>query len=292
MYNLISLSSEKKQFSNLEKYNMTNQEFYEFHYGKNIYAISSINREDNLSRVGIFYKQKDQYYLIEQINQCTFSDNNFYINKDKIYIHCYYNPDTILEYTINKLNLKKKVYHLNFDEVPNISKLHLQFDAVVDDYFYLYSTVKNNDLIKEGNRIKCLMKNNTCIYDDGYIKHNNKIDISYKLIYEEISPIQKENKIIYKVQIYQNENNILVIVTSNSKFGNIEYTVKSNRKINKNNIKVQWTSNGNLYTSKEDEITEVAITIIDNNDRYTDYSSRIIHFKEKKVHILNNRIIR
>lgn len=297
-YSLIEFIDERKQISKLEEYNIDNQEFYEFTYDKKEYAISSVVREDNLSKVGIFYKIKDKYYLMEQINQCDFSDNSFYVNKDKIYIHCYSNPEDIVEYKINDWNLQKNIYTLNFDKVPNISQLHLQFDRVSNNYVYLYSVVKNNDLIKDGNRVKCLMtnnislKDNVCQYDNGYINYNEETIISSKLIYEETSPTQKENEIFYKIKIYQNENNVIVVVTSNSDFGNIEYTIKSNKKINEEDIKIEWTSNGNLHTSKDEEITSVAITILDKNNKYTNYSNRIINFKDKSVDILSNKIIK
>lgn len=295
---LIEFFEENNQISKLEKYDISNQQFYEFSYDKKSYALSSIVREDSLSRVGIFYKKNETYYLMEQINQCDFSDTMFYVDKNKIYIHCFSNPDGIFKYEIINNKLQKKLYTLNFENVSNISKLHLQFDRVTNNYVYLYSVVKNNDLIKEGNRIKCVLKNdisfkdNTCEYDDGYINYNEETIISSKLIYEEISPIQKENEIFYKIRIYQNENNVIVVVTSNSEFGNIEYTIKSNKKINKDDIKTQWTSNGNLYASKDDKITGVTITILDKNNQYNNYSSRLVNFEDKSVEILSNNIIK
>ena len=73
----------------------------------------------------------------------------------------------------------------------------------------------------------------------------------------------------------------------------MEYDVKSNQKISKEDIKIEWTAvDGNLYTSKNEQIDSVSIDILDKNNQYIDYSNRLINLRTKKVSILNNNIIK
>lgn len=279
----------KSLVADLEKYDMANQEFYEFHYKHNTYAISSVGNE-GVDKTGIFFKQNKNYYLMAMEERCTYSDNSFYVKDGIIYMHCNSKEKSIITYAIDSINYKKSEFPSNFKDTPNISKLHLQFNKIDDDYLYLYSLVKVDDTIEEGNQIKCSLSDYKCQYDKGYTPYKEKIDKSYKLVYKEESP---DNKKSYTVSIYQNKDNVSVIINSNTNFGNMQYSVKSNRKITKDDIKIEWTElAGDLYRSPEEKIGKVSISILDRNNKYTDYSWRIINLKTKDVYIGDNEIIK
>lgn len=275
--------------SNLKKYKISPQESYEFKYKNNTYAISRMNSNDNV--LGILLKHEKNYYLIHKINKCSYGENSFYVEDNNVYIHCISNAGTILKYELNGTNYKEKEYHLNLKDTPNISPLHLQFNKVDDKYIYLYSYVKIDDSIDEGEQIKCSLDNYKCKYDNGYTPYTQKLDFSYKLIYKEQSPSSNKDK--YTIYIYQNANKVNIIIDSNTDFGKMEYDVKSTKKISKEDIKIQWTTpNGNLHTSKNQPIGSVSISILDKNNQYTDYSDRIIDLQNKKVSISDNSIIK
>ena len=279
----------KSLVADLEEYDMTNQEFYEFHYKHNIYAIASVGNE-GASKTGIFFKQDKKYYLIATEEQCTYSDNSFYIKDGTIYMHCNSKEENIIKYELDSINYKKSEFPLNFKNTPNISKLHLQFNKIDDDYIYLYSLVKVDDTIDEGTQIKCTLNDYRCQYDKGYTPYNEKMDKSYKLVYKEKSPNHEKS---YTVSIYQNNDNVSVVINSNTVFGDMQYEVKSNKKITKDDIKIEWAEpTGDLYTSSDKKIGSVSISILNKNNKYTDYSWRIINLETKDVYIGDNEIIK
>ena len=281
----------QKRISSLKQSDISKQKSYEFQYKKSTYAISNIDNSSTNS-LGIFLKQDNKYYLIKQIDKCSYGDNSFYIKDNNVYIYCISNQNKILKYELNEANYTETSFLLNLKDTPNISPLHLQFNKIDDKYIYLYSLVKIDDSIDEGNQIKCSLDNYKCQYDNGYTSYNSKLDFSYKLIYKEQSPSNK-NDDKYTVYIYQNKNKVNIIIESNTDFGKMEYDVKSNKQLSKEDIKIEWTTlDGKLYTSESQEIKSVSIDILDKNNQYTDYSDRLINLKTKEVSILDNNIIK
>ena len=67
------------------------------------------------------------------------------------------------KYILDKINVKKETFKFNYDNASNISQLHINIDKVDDNYIYLYS-FKVDSLIKEGENVKCSLKNNICEY--------------------------------------------------------------------------------------------------------------------------------
>ena len=280
----------QNHISDLKQTSISKQNSYEFQYKNSTYAISNID-DSPTSSLGIFLKQDNHYYLIKQIDKCSYGDNSFYIIDNNVYIYCISNQNKILKYELNEVNYKETSFLLNLKDTPNISPLHLQFNKIDDKYIYLYSLVKLSDSIDEGNQIKCSLSNYKCQYDNGYTPYQSKLDFSYKLIYKEKSPSNNNDK--YTIYIYQNKNKVNIIIGSNTDFGKMEYDVKSNQKISKEYIKIEWTAvDGNLYTSKNEQIDSVSIDILDKNNQYIDYSNRLINLRTKKVSILNNNIIK
>ena len=275
----------------LEKYTFSNQEFYEFQYQGNTYAVGDVVGEP-LSTTGLFYKKHNNYYILDEISRCTYTDSSFYVKDNKVYFHCYFHPDTILEYELDGIRFQRKDYPLNFMDAPNISQLHMQFNKVDDDFIYLYSVVKEDDAIEEGNYVKCSLHDNTCEYSNGYTPYQTKLDHSFRLVYEEDSPNKEYSDNYYQVQIYQNANEVAVVVSSNTSFGELQYSIKSNKEITKDDVKIEWTTpEGSLYHSKDEEIGTIGVMILNHDNRYTDYSTRFIDVQDKSVTISNNQII-
>lgn len=152
---------------NLEVFSVPEKDKYEFTYKKNTYAIArSDNYEPGTNRVGLFLKKKEKFYLLEEIDKCMFMENAFFVKENKIYLHCIARPNEVLEYKVNKEEIEKTVRKLNFKEAANISTLHLQFEAVDNKYIYFHSWVKIDERIKEGNKVKCHLDTNKCVYNE------------------------------------------------------------------------------------------------------------------------------
>ena len=89
------------------------------------------------------------------------------------------------------------------------------------------------------------------------------------LIYEDtISPnaeyVAKESdKVFYTIQVYQEENGILVASSSNAAFSkDMSYEIKAADQITKDEISVQWrTLTGSTSASKEDEFAVAVVTV-------------------------------
>lgn len=166
-YSLFSIFDEKNQISKLQQYKiLSNEETLKTINIKNKNYLITKYYDDtsSWSHLNIILKITEDYYLLEKIKKCDSSGNNIYIKENKIYIHCIGQKGNILEYEINDFKISKKVRHLNYDNTPNISQIHILIDKVDSEYIYLYSNVKINDLIHEGNKAKCSLKNNICNY--------------------------------------------------------------------------------------------------------------------------------
>lgn len=89
------------------------------------------------------------------------------------------------------------------------------------------------------------------------------------LIYEDtISPnveyVAKESdKVFYTIQVYQEENGILVASSSNSAFSkDMSYEIETTDQIAEDDIHVQWrTLTGSASASKEDEFAVAVVTV-------------------------------
>ena len=166
-YYLFALIDEKNEILKLEEYKMLSVEevFKEFEYDRKKYIISTFYDSDSYQYINILLKIKEKYYRLEEIKKCDCSDESIYVKENKIYVHCIGQKGDILEYKVTGTTIEKKILHLNYDKTPNISQIHILIDKVDNNYIYLYSYVKINDFIKEGDKVKCSLKDNVCFYN-------------------------------------------------------------------------------------------------------------------------------
>lgn len=111
------------------------------------------------------------------------------------------------------------------------------------------------------------------------------------LIYENtISPNEKfvekeEDKVFYTIKIYQNNNKVRVVSSSNSAFAkDISYEIESNNEITKNDINIEWqTIMGDTNFTEENQIAVAVISIYSNGEMI---SQRKVNFISKAVVLL------
>ena len=112
----------------------------------------------------ILLEKNSKYYILEKIINCDISEDTAYFKDGSFYIHCIGREAKIIQYELDNENVKKSYIELNYKNVPNISQLHLFVKNVDDKYIYLFSNVKNDDSIDEGQNVKCLLSTKICEY--------------------------------------------------------------------------------------------------------------------------------
>ena len=168
IYKGIEYLDYKSSISNLEKYTFSSNEkiVKSFKYNKYNYLLTMYYDDtSSWSHLNLLLLDNEEYYLLKNIQKCDSSveGRNLYLKDNEIYIHCIGKMGDIDKYTLDKINVKKETFNFNYDDTPNISQLHINIDKVDDKYIYLYS-FKVDSLIKEGENVKCSLKNNTCEY--------------------------------------------------------------------------------------------------------------------------------
>ena len=168
IYKGIEYLDYKSSISNLEKYTFSSNEkiVKSFKYNKYNYLLTMYYDDtSSWSHLNLLLLDNEEYYLLKNIQKCDSSveGRNLYLKDNEIYVHCIGKKGDIDKYTLDKINVKKETFNFNYDDTPNISQLHINIDKVDDNYIYLYS-FKVDSLIKEGEKVKCSLKNNTCEY--------------------------------------------------------------------------------------------------------------------------------
>lgn len=168
IYKGIAYLDYKSSISNLEKYTFSSNEkiVKSFKYNKYNYLLTMYYDDtSSWSHLNLLLLDNEEYYLLKNIQKCDSSveGRNLYLKDNEIYIHCIGKMGDIDKYTLDKINVKKETFNFNYDDTPNISQLHINIDKVDDNYIYLYS-FKVDSLIKEGEKVKCSLKNNICEY--------------------------------------------------------------------------------------------------------------------------------
>ena len=116
-----------------------------------------------------------------------------------------------------------------------------------------------------------------------------------KLIYEEtVSPNEKyvsteDEKVYYTIRIYQKENTIVVKSNSNTSFTKeLKYEIENNQEINKDDIKIEWTTlMGDTNYTKENQIAVANVTLSHNGEIF---SKRKINFVSNAIEIIVDTI--
>lgn len=121
------------------------------------------------------------------------------------------------------------------------------------------------------------------------------VNLEESLIYEEtVSPNENyvsynEEKVFYTIRVYKKENNIIVKSSSNTPFAKeLQYEIKSDKDITKDNIKIEWTTlMGNTNFTKENQIG-IAIVTLSYDDEI--FSQRKISFVSNAIDVIVNTI--
>ena len=112
----------------------------------------------------ILLEKKSKYYVLEEIINCDIDEKTAYFKDGSFYIHCIGRKADIIKYELDGKKVKKSYIELNYKDVPNISQLHLFVNNIDDKYIYLFSYVKRDDSIEEGQKVKCSLENKKCRY--------------------------------------------------------------------------------------------------------------------------------
>lgn len=99
----------------------------------------------------------------------------------------------------------------------------------------------------------------------------------------------EQNKVFYTIKIYQNNNEIRVVSSSNSSFSkDISYVIENNNEITENDINVEWqTIMGDTNFTEENQIAVAVISIYSNGEMI---SQRKVNFISKVVDIVVDTI--
>ena len=135
----------------------------------------------------------------------------------------------------------------------------------------------------------------SCVF---YINRNNMKTLNIKednLIYEEtVSPNENyvsldNEKVFYTIKVYQNDNKIIVKSSSNTSFTKeLQYEIKYNQELTKNDIKIKWTTlMGDTNYTEENQIAIAVVTLSHNGEIF---SQRKISFVSNAIDIILNSI--
>ena len=127
-----------------------------------------------------------------------------------------------------------------------------------------------------------------CLFIISRKNMNNTNIKEDNLIYEEtVSPNENyvsydEEKVFYTIKVYKKENNIIVKSSSNTPFAKeLQYEIKSDKDITKDNIKIEWTTlMGDTNFTKENQIGIAVVTL--------SYDDEI--FSQRKISFVSNAI--
>lgn len=114
------------------------------------------------------------------------------------------------------------------------------------------------------------------------------VNLEESLIYEEtVSPNENyvsydEEKVFYTIRVYKKKNNIIVKSSSNTLLAKeLQYEIKSDKDITKDNIKIEWTTlMGDSNFTKENQIGIAVVTL--------SYDDEI--FSQRKISFVSNAI--
>ena len=135
----------------------------------------------------------------------------------------------------------------------------------------------------------------SCVF---YINRNNMKTLNIKednLIYEEtVSPNENyvsldDEKVFYTIKVYQNDNKIIVKSSSNTSFTKeLQYEIKYNQELTKNDIKIKWTTlMGDTNYTEENQIAIAVVTLSHNGEIF---SQRKISFVSNAIDIIVDSI--
>ncbi len=168
-YKLIEFLDFKSSISNLEEYNMIPENerltYKQVTHKKNKYLLVGFKGNNPTYADNVILLEKNsKYYVLEKITNCDIGNETAYFKDGSFYIHCTGRKANIIQYELDNKEVKKSYIELNYKDVPNISQLHLFVNNVDDEYIYLFSYVKNDDTIAEGQKVKCSLENKKCMY--------------------------------------------------------------------------------------------------------------------------------
>ena len=162
-YKAIELFDNKASVKQLDLYKLKDDEKIQdkFIINNREYVITQYKEKNKpYTQHNILLKFEDKYYSLEEIKEC---DMNSYLKDNDLYVHCIGKNGNISKYTFIDINVEISDLDLNYISTPNISQEHIKIDMVGKNNIYL-SSIKVNDEIAEGERVKCSLENNTCSY--------------------------------------------------------------------------------------------------------------------------------
>lgn len=166
-------------------------------------------------------------------------------------------------------------------------------------------TVEYRALAYTVSKVHRLNQNTQSGYDDGLMikifgikmydsvsqNSSNENHINSKLIYENtISPNEsfvekEEDKVFYTIQIYQENNVIKVVSSSNSAFyKDMSYEIESHNEITENDVKIEWqTIMGDTNFTEDNQIAVAVISLYANGEMI---SQRKVNFVSQAIDIV------
>ena len=124
---------------NLKEYSLQPEETIrkEFEYNNKKYVLTQYYKSNSSYAYNhILLKDDSTYYFLDEIEKCDMSD---YIKENILFVHCIGKSGDILKYEIKSNKVEEEIIKFSYEDVPNISQIHITIKNVDDNYIYLNS---------------------------------------------------------------------------------------------------------------------------------------------------------
>ena len=154
----------KSELSNVEVYKLKkNEEINKtFKYNKYNYVVTSYYEDGkDYAQNNFLIKYNNKFYYLDSYTDCDMSS---YVKDNFMYVHCIGYSGNVTKFKFYGTKVFNEVIELSYKDAPNVKQSHLNVEKVTDKYIYLTSNVKKDENVKEGNKVKCSLKDTKCVY--------------------------------------------------------------------------------------------------------------------------------
>lgn len=155
----------KGEIAKIEEYKFVKGEKIdkEFKFNKYHYVLTNFKEDGkDYNSNNFLVKYQGKYYYMDSFTDCDMSS---YVKDNFMYVHCIGYTGNIVKFKFYGTKVFNEVLEPSYNDTPNISQRHIELDKVTNKYIYLKSSVKKDENVKEGNKVKCPFNNNLkCVY--------------------------------------------------------------------------------------------------------------------------------
>lgn len=154
----------KSELSKLEGYKLKKTEEINktFKYGRFNYVITSYYEDGKTyAQNNFLVKHNNKFYYMDSFTDCDMSS---YVKDNMMFVHCIGYTGNIVKFKFYGIRVTNEVIEFNYNATPNIGQKNITIEKVTNKNIYLNSTVRKDESIPEGEKVKCSFENNKCVY--------------------------------------------------------------------------------------------------------------------------------